>query len=51
MATSIKLLPGATIRWHRRQYVIVGYAGLDAILGRPAASEYRRSDLVSGVNV
>jgi putative transposase len=34
MATSIKLLPGATIRWHRRQYVIVGYAGLDAIVGQ-----------------
>ncbi len=34
MDTSVKLLPGATIRWHRRQYVIVGYAGLDAIVGQ-----------------
>jgi hypothetical protein len=34
MATSIKLLAGATIHWHRRQYVIVGYAGLDAIVGQ-----------------
>jgi hypothetical protein len=33
MAASIKFLPGATIRWHGRQYVIVDY-GLDAILGR-----------------
>ncbi len=33
MAASIKFLPGATIRSHYRQYVIVDY-GLDAILGR-----------------
>src|SRR5579872_5527480 len=33
MAASIKFLPGATIRWHGRQYVIVDY-GFDAIIGR-----------------
>jgi putative transposase len=33
MAASIKFLPGATIRWHDRQYVIVDY-DLDAILAR-----------------
>jgi putative transposase len=32
MDASIKFLPGATIRWHRRRYVIVDYAGLDAIV-------------------
>jgi hypothetical protein len=31
MAASIKFLPGATIRWHGRRYVIVDYAGLGAI--------------------
>src|SRR5215831_790188 len=31
MAASIKFLPGATIRWQARRYVIVDYAGLDAI--------------------
>jgi hypothetical protein len=34
MAASVKLLPGATIRWQARRYVIVDYAGLDAIVGR-----------------
>jgi putative transposase len=34
MAASIKFLPGATIRWHGRRYVIVDYAGLSAIVGR-----------------
>ena len=33
MAASIKFLPGATIRWHGRQYVIVDY-GWDAVIGR-----------------
>jgi hypothetical protein len=37
MAASIKLLPGATIRWHGRQYVIVDY-GLDAIIGLYSAN-------------
>ena len=34
MADSIKFLPGVTIRWRRRRYGIVDYAGLDAIVGR-----------------
>jgi putative transposase len=34
MATLLRFLPGGIIRWSRRQYVIVDYAGLDAILGR-----------------
>jgi len=34
MAASIKFQPGATIRWQARRYVIVDYAGLDAIVGR-----------------
>ena len=35
---SIKFLPGATIRWHRRRYVIVDYAGLNTIVGENSAS-------------
>jgi len=34
MAASIKFLPGTTIRWHARRYVIVDHAGLGAIVGR-----------------
>src|SRR5579863_4211665 len=34
MAALLKFLPGSIIRWSSRQYVIVDYAGLDAILGR-----------------
>lgn len=32
MAVSLKFLPGSTIRWHDRHYVIVDYVGLDAII-------------------
>jgi putative transposase len=34
MAASIKFSPGATIGWQSRRYVIIDYAGLDAIVGR-----------------
>jgi putative transposase len=34
MAASIKFRPGAKIRWRGRRYVVVDYAGFDAILGR-----------------
>lgn len=40
MATSITLLPGATIRWHGRQHVMGDY-GLDATIGR----EFRKRKL------
>jgi hypothetical protein len=39
MAASIKFLPGATVRWQARRYVIVDYAGLDAYLSWGAKSE------------
>ena len=34
MAASLKLLPGNTIRWQGRRYLIVDYEGLDAIIAR-----------------
>ena len=34
MAALLKFLPGSIIRWRSRQYIIIDYAGLDAILGR-----------------
>jgi putative transposase len=34
MAVSLALLPGSTIRWHGRFYVIIDYAGLDEIIAR-----------------
>src|SRR5260370_34222557 len=34
MAALLKFLPGSNIRWCGRQYIIIDYAGLDAILGR-----------------
>jgi hypothetical protein len=32
MTISLTLLPGSTIRWHGRYYVIVDYADLDEII-------------------
>ncbi len=34
MAVTLKFLPGSTIRWRDRQYLIVDYVGLDAVLAR-----------------
>jgi hypothetical protein len=34
MAASLKFLPGSTIQWRGRRYIIDDYAGLDAIIGR-----------------
>jgi putative transposase len=34
MAAMLKFLPGSTIRWRDRQYLIVDYVGLDAVLAR-----------------
>jgi hypothetical protein len=34
MAASLKLFPGSTVRWCGRRYIILDYAGLDAIIGR-----------------
>jgi hypothetical protein len=31
MAASLKLFPGSTVRWCGRRYIILDYAGLDAI--------------------
>jgi hypothetical protein len=34
MAASPKLLPGSTVRWRGRRYLIVDYESLDAIIAR-----------------
>jgi hypothetical protein len=34
MAASLKLLPGSTVRWRGRRYLIVNYESLDAIIAR-----------------
>src|ERR1700681_3096386 len=37
MAASLKLLPGSTVRWRGRRYLIVDYESLDAIIARCGA--------------
>jgi hypothetical protein len=32
MATKLKLIPGSTIRWGARRFVVVDYVGLDAVI-------------------
>src|SRR6202030_2652789 len=34
MAASLKLLPGSTVRWRGRCYLIIDYESLDAIIAR-----------------
>ena len=34
MAVSLRFIPGSTIRWRERRFVVVDYAGTDAIVAR-----------------
>jgi hypothetical protein len=34
MAAKLKLIPGSTIRWGGRRFVVVDYVGLDAVIAR-----------------
>ena len=34
MAVSLRFIPGSTIRWQERRFVVVDYAGMDAIVAR-----------------
>ena len=34
MAVSLRFIPGSTIRWRERQFVVVDYASMDAIVAR-----------------
>jgi len=34
MAAKLKLIPGSTIRWGARRFVVVDYVGLDAVFAR-----------------
>ena len=34
MAAKLRLIPGSTIRWGARRFVVVDYVGLDAVIAR-----------------
>jgi putative transposase len=34
MAVSLRFIPGSTIRWRERRFVVVDYAGMDAVVAR-----------------
>ena len=34
MATTLKFLPGSTIRWRATRFIVVDYADIDAIIAR-----------------
>jgi hypothetical protein len=36
MAVSLRFIPRSTIRWRERRFVVVDYAGMDAIVAREA---------------
>jgi hypothetical protein len=38
MAAKLKLIPGSTIRWGARRFVVVDYVGLDAVIAREVAT-------------
>jgi hypothetical protein len=38
MAVSLRFIPGSTIRWRERRFVVVDYAGMDAIVAREVGS-------------
>ena len=48
MAISLALLPGSTIRWHDRYYVIVDYTGLDEIIAREPGDPLSNSPSING---
>ena len=41
MAAKLKLIPGSTIRWGARRFVVVDYVGLDAIIAREVGKRIR----------
>ena len=47
MAASLKLLPGSTVRWRGRRYLIVDYESLDAIIARQPGKRRLERILVS----
>ena len=34
MAVSLRFIPGSTIRWRERRFVVVDYAGMEALVAR-----------------
>ena len=41
MAAKLKLIPGSTIRWGARRFVVVDYVGLDAVIAREVGKRIR----------
>ena len=41
MAAKRKLIPGSTIRWGARRFVVVDYVGLDAVIAREVGKRIR----------
>ena len=41
MAAKLKLIPGSTIRWGARRFVLVDYVGLDAVIAREVGKRIR----------
>jgi hypothetical protein len=41
MAAKLKLIPGSTIRWGARRFVVVDYIGLDAVIAREVGKRIR----------
>ena len=50
MAAKLKLIPGSTIRWGARRFVVVDYVGLDAVIAREVgqADSFRRREAAQG---
>ena len=48
MATTLKFLPGSTIRWRATRFIVVDYADIDAIIAREPGKRKleRRRDAV-----
>jgi hypothetical protein len=44
MAAKLKLIPGSTIRWGARRFVVVDYVGLDAVIAREVGKRIRFAD-------
>jgi hypothetical protein len=48
MATTLKFLPGSTIRWRATRFIVVDYADIDAIIARELGK--RKLERAEGVD-
>jgi hypothetical protein len=40
MAVSLRFIPGWTIRWRKRRFIVAGYAGIDAFVTAVATGNF-----------